>query len=55
VNFVAELVGHLLEALRSLAGKLTMVVAALRLSTIAGCDKVVDLRNKSAVLAEAAT
>jgi len=36
-------------------GKLTMVVAALRLSTIAGCDKVVDLRNKSAVLAEAAT
>jgi ABC-type multidrug transport system fused ATPase/permease subunit len=55
VNFVAELVGHLLEALRSLAGKLTMVVAAHRLSTIAGCDKVVDLRNKSAVLAEAAT
>ena len=45
----------LLEALRSLAGKLTMVVAAHRLSTIAGCDKVVDLRNKSAVVAEAAT
>ena len=45
----------LLEALRSLAGKLTMVVAAHRLSTIAGCDKVVDLSNKSAVGAEAVT
>jgi ATP-binding cassette, subfamily B, bacterial PglK len=45
----------LLEALRSLAGKLTMVVAAHRLSAIAGCDKVVDLSNKSAVVAEAAT
>ncbi len=44
----------LLEALRSLAGKLTMVVAAHRLSTIAGCDKVVDLSNKSAIVAEAA-
>ena len=46
---------RLLEALRSLAGKLTMVVAAHRLSTIAGCDKVVDLSNKSAVVAEAVT
>jgi ABC-type multidrug transport system fused ATPase/permease subunit len=46
---------RLLEALRSLAGKLTMVVAAHRLSTIAGCDKVIDLSNKSAVVAEAAT
>ena len=45
----------LLEALRSLAGKLTMVVAAHRLSTIAGCDNVVDLSNKSAVVAQAAT
>ena len=45
----------LLEALRSLAGKLTMVVAAHRLSTIAGCDKVVDLSNKSTVVAEAVT
>ncbi len=45
----------LLEALRSLAGKLTMVVAAHRLSTIAGCDKVIDLSNKSAVVAEAVT
>jgi ABC-type multidrug transport system fused ATPase/permease subunit len=33
----------------------TMVVAAHRLSTIAGCDKVVDLSNKSAVVAEAVT
>jgi ABC-type multidrug transport system fused ATPase/permease subunit len=46
---------RLLEALRSLAGKLTMVVAAHRLSTIAGCDKVVDLSKKSAVVAEALT
>jgi ATP-binding cassette, subfamily B, bacterial PglK len=45
----------LLEALGSLAGKLTMVVAAHRLSTIAGCDKVVDRSNKSAVVAETAT
>jgi ABC-type multidrug transport system fused ATPase/permease subunit len=41
----------LLEALRSFAGKLTMVVSAHRLSTIAGCDKVVDLSNKSVVVA----
>jgi ABC-type multidrug transport system fused ATPase/permease subunit len=46
---------RLLEALRTLAGKLTLVVAAHRLTTIAGCDKMVDLRNKSAVVAEAAT
>ena len=45
---------RLLEALRSLAGKLTMVVSAHRLSTIAGCDQVIDLSNKSAVVAEAA-
>jgi ABC-type multidrug transport system fused ATPase/permease subunit len=45
----------LLEALRSLAGKLTMVVSAHRLSTIVGCDKVIDLSNKSPVVAEAAT
>jgi len=43
------------SGIASLADKLTMVVAAHRLSTIAGCDKVVDLRNKSAVVAEAAT
>jgi ABC-type multidrug transport system fused ATPase/permease subunit len=45
----------LLEALRSLAGKLTMVVSAHRLSTIAGCDNVIDLSNRSAVVAEVAT
>ena len=43
------------SGIASLADKLTMVVAAHRLSTIAGCDKVVDLRNKSVVVAEAAT
>ena len=45
----------LLEALRSLAGKLTMVVSAHRLSTIAGCDNVVDLSNRSAAVTEAVT
>ncbi|MGA7275969.1 MAG: ABC transporter ATP-binding protein [Candidatus Udaeobacter sp.] len=45
---------RLLEALRSLAGKLTMVVSAHRLSTIAGCDEVVDLSNKSIAVAEVA-
>ncbi len=45
----------LLEALRSLAGKLTMVVSAHRLSTIAGCNNVVDLSNRSTVVAEAVT
>ena len=33
----------LLEALRALAGKLTMVVAAHRLSAVANCDQLVDL------------
>jgi ATP-binding cassette, subfamily B, bacterial PglK len=33
----------LLEALRSLAGKLTMVVAAHRLSAVANCDQLLDL------------
>jgi len=45
----------LIDALRSLADKLTMVVAAHRLSTVTGCDQLVDLSNKSAVVAEAAT
>ena len=36
----------LLEALRSLSGKLTMVVAAHRLSAVANCDQVVDLAGK---------
>jgi ABC-type multidrug transport system fused ATPase/permease subunit len=33
----------LLEALRSLAGKLTMIVAAHRLSAVANCDQLLDL------------
>jgi ABC-type multidrug transport system fused ATPase/permease subunit len=44
----------LLAALRSLAGKLTMVVAAHRLSTVAGCDQLIDLRNQTGVFADAA-
>jgi ATP-binding cassette, subfamily B, bacterial PglK len=36
----------LLNALRSLSGKLTMIVAAHRLSTVANCDQVIDLSNK---------
>jgi ABC-type multidrug transport system fused ATPase/permease subunit len=44
----------LLDALRSLAGKLTMVVAAHRLSTVAGCDQLIDMRNQTGVFAEAA-
>jgi ATP-binding cassette, subfamily B, bacterial PglK len=34
---------RLLEALRALTGKLTMVVAAHRLSAVANCDQLVDL------------
>jgi len=44
----------LLEALRSLTGKLTMVVAAHRLSAVADCDKQIDLTNKRTALAETA-
>jgi ABC-type multidrug transport system fused ATPase/permease subunit len=36
----------LLEALRSLAGKLTMVVAAHRISALANCDQLIDLANE---------
>jgi ABC-type multidrug transport system fused ATPase/permease subunit len=43
----------LLEALRSLAGKLTMVVAAHRLSAVANCDQLIDLRSAAGVVAEA--
>jgi ABC-type multidrug transport system fused ATPase/permease subunit len=39
----------LLEALRSLAGKLTMVVAAHRLSAVANCDQLVDLDEMTGV------
>ena len=34
---------RLLEALRGLAGKLTMVVAAHRLSAVANCEQLIDL------------
>ena len=37
---------RLLEALSALAGKLTMVVAAHRLSAVANCDQLVDLANE---------
>jgi ABC-type multidrug transport system fused ATPase/permease subunit len=40
----------LIEALRNLSGKLTIVTVAHRLSTLANCDKVVNLDNtRSAV------
>src|SRR5205823_4552964 len=45
----------LLDALRSLAGKLTMVVAAHRLSAVANCDQLIDLRSNASVVAELAT
>ena len=41
----------LLDALRSLAGKLTMVVAAHRLSAVANCDQLVDLATDIAAVA----
>jgi ABC-type multidrug transport system fused ATPase/permease subunit len=39
--------------LRTLAGKLTMVVAAHRLSAVANCDHVVDLSDEAGVVAQA--
>jgi len=36
----------LLDALRSLSGKLTMVVAAHRLSAVANCDQLIDLADE---------
>jgi ATP-binding cassette subfamily C protein len=44
----------LLDALRTLTGKLTMVVAAHRLSAVANCDQLIDLRNEAGVFAGAA-
>jgi ABC-type transport system involved in cytochrome bd biosynthesis fused ATPase/permease subunit len=44
----------LIKALRNLSGKLTIVIVAHRLSAVAACDKLVDLSNKSAVVAETA-
>src|SRR5947208_17159643 len=41
----------LIEALRQLSGKLTIVTVAHRLSTVAGCDKLVDLSNETAAVA----
>jgi ABC-type multidrug transport system fused ATPase/permease subunit len=43
---------RLLDALRSLAGKLTMVVAAHRLSAVTGCDQLINLRHEASVVAE---
>jgi len=45
----------LLDALRSLTGKLTMVVAAHRLSVVENCDQLIDLRSNASVVAELAT
>ena len=44
----------LLEALRSLTGKLTMVVAAHRLSAVANCDQVIDLAGEIPAVAVSA-
>jgi ABC-type multidrug transport system, ATPase and permease components len=43
----------LLEALRTLSGKLTMVVAAHRLSAVAKCDQLIDLRSEAPIVVEA--
>ncbi|PYJ68837.1 MAG: hypothetical protein DME76_11020 [Verrucomicrobia bacterium] len=40
----------LLEALRGLAGKITMVVAAHRFSAVANCDQLVDLGERSSAV-----
>jgi ABC-type multidrug transport system fused ATPase/permease subunit len=40
----------LLQALRGLSGKLTMVVAAHRLSAVANCDQLIDLSNAVAAV-----
>jgi ATP-binding cassette subfamily C protein len=42
----------LIEALRNLSGKLTIVIVAHRFSALAGCDKLVDLSHKTAAVAE---
>ena len=42
---------RLLEALRGLEGKLTMVVAAHRLSAVANCDQIVDLASETSAVA----
>jgi ABC-type multidrug transport system fused ATPase/permease subunit len=45
----------LIEALWKLSGTLTIVIVAHRLSTVTGCDKLVDLSIKPSVVAETAT
>jgi ATP-binding cassette subfamily C protein len=44
---------RLLDALRSLTGKLTMVVAAHRMSAVANCDQLIDLSSAAGIIAEA--
>jgi ATP-binding cassette, subfamily B, bacterial PglK len=41
----------LIKALRNLSGKLTIVIVAHRLSTVAGCDKLIDLTNETFAVA----
>jgi len=41
----------LLQALNNLTGKLTMVVAAHRLSAVANCDHLIDLSNEVSAVA----
>jgi ABC-type multidrug transport system fused ATPase/permease subunit len=41
--------------MQNLSGKLTIVTVAHRLSTLTGYDKLVDLGNEPAVVAETAT
>jgi len=43
----------LLNALRSLSGKVTMIVAAHRLSAVANCEQVIDLGNEIPTVAVA--
>jgi ATP-binding cassette subfamily B protein len=43
----------LLDALRTLAVKITMVVATHRPSAVANCDQLIDLRSAAGVVAEA--
>ena len=43
---------RLIQALHSLTGKLTIVIVAHRFSALAGCDKLFDLSNETAVVAE---
>ncbi len=44
----------LIEALRNLSGKLTIVIVAHRFTALAGCDKLVDLSHETAPVAETA-